>query len=370
MRVNNRIVIIFILFIAFTAYLFCYFAKSDKENIFLFDDRLALFVNNQRVDSLEKDITYYLDTFVCSNNEDVSYDSYSKKLTVRAVNKNTRCKLYFNFETTVEYDYSGDEKTYKIPKDGYYKLEAWGAEGGYGYNETYRGGYGGYSAGIVYLTKGTILKINVGGKGLNSSDESTFTVPGGYNGGGEGIADDTTYIGSGGGASHIAIVSGILTSLINKETDLLIVAPGGGGGAYKAENDYGIGGSGGGCLGVNGTYLTEVIPGTAGLQTNGGSSENAIGIFGAGGSSISVGAGGGSGYFGGGAGTLTGGAGGGSGYIGNLNPNNRHMSCYGCEEFTVDLCKTSAAAGISEIPTSDYAKKGNGYIKIIYLEQL
>ena len=43
-----------------------------------------------------------------------------------------------------EFDYSGSVTSISL-SPGTYMLEAWGAQGGYGMSETYRGGYGGYS---------------------------------------------------------------------------------------------------------------------------------------------------------------------------------------------------------------------------------
>ena len=60
-----------------------------------------------------------------------------------------------------EFAYTGSEQTFTALETGYYKLEAWGAQGGGQGN--FLGGYGGYSVGMVFLTKGQKLYINVGG---------------------------------------------------------------------------------------------------------------------------------------------------------------------------------------------------------------
>ena len=55
------------------------------------------------------------------------------------------------------------EHTYAVPYTGTYKLETWGAQGGdRGANN---GGKGGYTTGEVYLKRGDILYIYVGGSG-------------------------------------------------------------------------------------------------------------------------------------------------------------------------------------------------------------
>lgn len=125
------------------------------------------------------------------------------------------------------FDYTGGEQTYTVPVDGYYLLESWGAQGGNTIQKI--GGYGGYSAGIVYLKSSTTLYINVGGKGLG---DGTHTArKGGYNGGGDATSDGdgNTRQGSGGGATHIAMQTGLLSSLSNNIDSILIVAGGGSG---------------------------------------------------------------------------------------------------------------------------------------------
>ena len=54
------------------------------------------------------------------------------------------------------FDYSSAAQSFNVIVTGYYKLEVWGAQGGYGYNNatTYAGGLGGYSIGTVKLNAG------------------------------------------------------------------------------------------------------------------------------------------------------------------------------------------------------------------------
>lgn len=51
----------------------------------------------------------------------------------------------------LDYSYTGAVQTITLPK-GIYKLECWGAQGGYRSNSSY-GGHGGYSAGTITLKK-------------------------------------------------------------------------------------------------------------------------------------------------------------------------------------------------------------------------
>ena len=196
------------------------------------------------------------------------------------------------------YSTSG-EQIFTVPVTGTYKLEVWGAQGG-GTN----GGYGAYSVGSIKLNKDQKLYINVGG--------NTSTGTGGYNGGGSVV--ENVY--GGGGATHIATVSGLLSTLSSKTSNILIVAGGGGEG-----NSY-AGGGGGGISGVNGvgddkgTGGTQTAGGTSVASGSGGSMGGGTGAFGIGGTgdwySESLGGGGG-GYYGGGSGGGNGGNGGGGG---------------------------------------------------------
>lgn len=293
--------------------------------------------------------------------------------------------------TTVwDYEYTGGEQYFIANKTGTYKIEAWGAQGGDAYDNTYElsstGGYGGYSTGTINLTKNQNYYINVGGAGIRD-DNKIGKIAGGYNGGGN-ASRSSNYpkenFGSGGGATHIALISGILSSLTpnsEEEKNIIIVAAGGGGAGtgYKIRNN---GGSGGGYIGV--TTKTCIISdtGTKGscgggaTQTAGGKkrTEGSDGVFGKGASYSfnNKGSGGGGGYYGGGSeGNRAASAGGGSGYIGNSNLTNKIMYCYNCQESTSEEdetnIKTRSTTNVSEEPISNYAKIGDGFARITYL---
>lgn len=122
-----------------------------------------------------------------------------------------------------EFDYTGYEQRMTILKDGVYKLEAWGAQGG-DYSQLYFGGYGSYSYVEVELKKGDVLYINVGQKGNGKCPHDDNTCVVSYNGGAKG----GLYIAGGGGATSIATKSGLLTTV--PDSNLYIVAGGGSGG--------------------------------------------------------------------------------------------------------------------------------------------
>ena len=101
------------------------------------------------------------------------------------------------------YSFTGSIQTFTAAKNGIYKLEVWGAQGG-SINDNNLGGYGGYSVGNVSLTAGQKIYIAVGSSG-------DATNPG-YNGGGEALTSTDIYYAVGGGATHIATTDGLLSS--------------------------------------------------------------------------------------------------------------------------------------------------------------
>jgi hypothetical protein len=201
-----------------------------------------------------------------------------------------------------DYAYTGGVQILTIPYDGIYKLECWGPGGGY------QGAKGGYAAGYKRLTKGTVVYIVCGQCGGKDGEYGNR-----YNGGqdGSGSTNPAHWYGKhpGAGCTHMALVSGVLSSLSSNKNKVLIVA--GGGGAAATDGTYGgmgIGGDGGG------------LSGSSGSSSAGGSQTTGY-AFGLGGPAVSqvdgdnqkAMTGGGAGWYGGYAGIK--GGGGGSSYI-------------------------------------------------------
>lgn len=310
------------------------------------------------------------------------------------------CKIKNGYNSDLKaylVDYTGNELTYTVPTTGRYKIEVWGAQGGnaqYLSNST-NGGYGGYSVGTIILSEGDILYINVGGQGRDSLYTSSgikYGKTSGYNGGGYATyySNNSTYAG-GGGATSIAKVTGLLTDLSSNVDDILIVAGGGGGaGVHDNYPNYsGDGGSGGGSQGSSGTPKSNRCYqyGIGGNQDSAGSfsacledgrtysnGAPAAATFGKGGnftSNVVNGAcysGGGGGFYGGGA-AWHGPAAGGSGYIGNTSLTNKLMACYNCDESDSLSTKTISVTCAKDEPNLNCAKKGNGYARIILIEE-
>ena len=291
-------------------------------------------------------------------------------LTSDAMNKSFRSKVVVVATPTksVDFDYTGTEQVFTAPASGTYKLETWGAQGGFSSNYGISN-YGGYSTGYIFLNNHEIIYINIGGRGSYG-----YKGQGGYNGGAYGAYGTKYKSSGGGGATHIAAKSGILSLLENDKSEILIVS-GGGGGAY----DFSSGGAGGGYIGNSGLYSSEFnknICGKGADQNNGGSktqssfgSSNSgiFGVGGDGGKTDADGGGGGGGLYGGGGCPDNGTGGGGSGYIGNSLLTNKAMYCYNCEESSEESTKTISTTCAEETPTSNCAKKGNGYARITYI---
>lgn len=277
------------------------------------------------------------------------------------------------------FDYTGSEQTYTVKLDGKYKLEVWGAQGG-SYNSEYYGGYGGYSVGTIELKKNQMIYVYVGGQGTILNDNSDY-IPGGFNGGGRGANKDANVIStSGGGATHVATKSGLLSSLEGYKDNILIVSAGGGGTSYQSGTYSGVGGSGGGYIGSDGTNtMTDYKPGAGGTQSSGGNSGGGVannqergtsGSFGQGGNGNYYSGGGGAGLYGGGASNQSG-AGGGSSYIGNSLLSDKSMYYYcssSCNTSTAVSTKTVSTTCVDETAKKNCAKLGNGYVKITYVE--
>ncbi len=242
-----------------------------------------------------------------------------KSMTIPAYSGKTFRQKIWNF------GYSGSVKTWKAPQAGSYKLECWGAEGGEHFTDDdadrhVYSGKGGYTYGTVTLSSGLTLYICAGQDGSDDrTNESRF------NGGGKAPNGASP----GGGATHIAKVTGELKDigLTSAKSNVYVVA-GGGGGYDTSGGNIPWCGHGGGASGTDG-YIPaypDITYGTGGTQTGPGANQNdntgsrgnapAFGLGGSANSSTNdFGGGGGGGWYGGGAGAGAGPGGGGSGYL-------------------------------------------------------
>ena len=135
-----------------------------------------------------------------------------------------------------EYEYANNNSyTFTAESHGTYTytLQIWGAQGGNA-SSTYTGGKGGYAYGKISLTPNSSIYVVIGGQGITNTTRNS-TMSGGYNGGGScfcaaNIDYDQLSVGSGGGATHIATATGLLSSLSANQSSVVLVAGGGGGG--------------------------------------------------------------------------------------------------------------------------------------------
>ena len=169
------------------------------------------------------------------------------------------------------------------------------------------------------------------------------------------LQDISTHVSNGGGASHVSKTTGLLSSLSQNISDILIVAGGGGGGGLTGTTP----GNGGGYIGGSPKLGSTSITGRSGTQSTGYA-------FGQGE------AGGGGGGFYGGLAAQSGvtGAGAGSGYIANsLLTGEKRM--YGNNIPTsTDTDTYSISNGTSSSnPIAGYAKAGNGHVRFTYLRE-
>lgn len=255
--------------------------------------------------------------------------SLAATLATPATSCSISCIVNFTYQSTNNY-------TWTVPRSDTFTLELWGAQGGGGANYYGAGGAGGYVKGDIFLTSGTVLYLYVGQAGVRYNSGATTA----YNGGGAGNPSDGY---SGGGATHIATMDGLLSTLASNQDQVIAVAGSGGGGAGSSSN-YGTGyspagGVGGGLtggVGVDSTAANIRGKGAGGTQVGGGATglANETGYdlpavassFGRGASTNTYtadaiqGGGGGGGWYGGGAGSHRGGAGaGGSSYVSRLS---------------------------------------------------
>ncbi|EAY08417.1 loricrin, putative [Trichomonas vaginalis G3] len=205
-----------------------------------------------------------------------------------------------------------------------YKVELWGASGGYLDN---RGGRGAYTSGFMSLFNPKTLYLYLGESGA-------WSGPATYNGGGRGTINvtDRSYSvsgGSGGGASDLRLMGGQWDDFESLKSRVMVSAGGAGSAYYKSCGGFIQGGAGGGLIGSNGVICSfdesDWFDKSYGAKQDyygiGASSHGVNGKFGIGGycNDPFHGSGGSGGYYGGGGGgkvdSRVGSGSGGSSYI-------------------------------------------------------
>ena len=135
------------------------------------------------------------------------YLSSSGAITITVSNGGNSTVYTINYTCTktdvvTNFSLAKSGQAYPITSTGIYKLEVWGAAGGYRSTSSY--GFGGYSIGFYNGVIGDTLYAFTGYRGANFVKGNGNYSYGGYNGGGTGGTGNQGGSG-GGGASHIAI---------------------------------------------------------------------------------------------------------------------------------------------------------------------
>lgn len=170
--------------------------------------------------------------------------------------------------------YTGAEQTFVVPSGvTSIQMECWGAESGMnGYS-----GLGGYAKGVIAVTPGETLRINVGGKGGDGGSTANGAPEpgsnGGWNGGGAAGRTKRAYwsVGAGGGGASDVRRGG--SALANR----VMIGGGGGGGGAGTGN---VGGTGGGTTGSTPAYVVPPSTSSTGETSGGGGTQSAGGAAG------------------------------------------------------------------------------------------
>ena len=164
----------------------------------------------------------------------VGVTAYTGSISVGKIEKDNYSSTYTNYtkteiplNTTGEFDYTGSYSKYEIKETGYYKIECFGANGGYAVGDNTirgKGGKGGYTSGIIKLNQGETLYVYVGGHGTDAVAGKDSTN--GYNGGGLGTWDqsDNEAAGAGGGSTDIRLVSGKWDNFKSLKSRIMVAA--------------------------------------------------------------------------------------------------------------------------------------------------
>ncbi|HEX5012933.1 MAG TPA: hypothetical protein VFV72_02150 [Candidatus Limnocylindrales bacterium] len=248
------------------------------------------------------------------------------------------------------FSYSGDEQQFVVPA-GVTRIHVAliGAKGGNNTDATAFGGPGSVVDGVLNVTPGQVLFVEVGGNGTNAA--------GGFNGGGN---PGSAQAGGGGGASDLRTIGRASAGTLASR---LVIAAGGGGGGGGFNGAHGGPGDTNGvsscCGGFAGQAGSDVGGGNGGAGSVVGGSAGTPGSSGNGGPGGAPlglafgGGGGGGGYFGGGGGggggntgTVSSGHGGGGGGGSSLTTN--------LFDATIDRDETGVAKiTISDAPIDD-----------------
>ena len=274
----------------------------------------------------------------------------------------------YSAQNIQNFNYTGATQTFVVPSCvTSISVTARGAQGG---TSGYAGGLAGFASGVMTVTPGQTLYINVGGMG-------TITA-GGFNGGGNGGVSPASSGGGGGGATDIRLNSNVLAARV------LVAGGGGGSGGSTSYNaTAGNGGGGSSCnspLGVGGGGAGGCATGNAGGCTGGTASGYGTGGGGGGVTSGGPTAGSSTGTFGqagsfgigGDGGSYTGatfcngGGGGGGGYYGGAGGMSGSGGCNGGGGGGSSYADVSVMSSVT-FSAGSTTYTGNGFVQLAYV---
>lgn len=308
------------------------FLKTSSNN-----KEVAVYVDNKLSDTLPKKGEAIFSKAICDNDVKVLWNNETWKLKLTNLKEKVKCNLYFvkyTEETIFNFDYTGKEQEFTVPKTGTYKIELWGASGGSTSDGTvnYSGGSGAYTEGVINLKEKQKLYLYVGGQGncdteyvsdtpTNRNEDATYTWE--YEDGGTYTWPHKYYRGNivwnngaypsklgdgvgcaGGGATDIRLVNSSWDDFNSLKSRIMVAASGSGAKTYHySENGISAGGLKGydGTLnGTDGTVATGASQVTGGIHGGGIHANNyTSGSFGKAGLYEFAISGGGNGYYGG-----------------------------------------------------------------------
>jgi hypothetical protein len=368
-KVGTLVFSIVIFIIGITFFAFAKFNTTNKfnavqttvGNFTTGDYTMFAYVDGVKSDTIPSSTDgYTVYNITCTNNATGKWDTTNWSLVISgATASGTKCNVYFG--KLNNFDYTGDVQSFIAPKDGYYQLQAWGAQGAGSLSK------GAYTSGKVLLSANETIYIYVGEGLLNTSNSTSF------NGG----TADTGGC-PGGGATDFRLVNGNWNDATSL-TSRIMVAAGSGAGSGNNTINLGAGGALSGLSGGGTAGGTQVAAGERQATTY---ANSGFGF-------ANGGCTGGGGYYGGGGSTCVDGAGGGSSYISGYTGCVAITSATdttpksGCTTGTTDIncsyhysgklfTSTIMKAGNETMPTHDGTdtmpgNSGNGYAKIIYI---
>ena len=203
--------------------------KDIIEELLKFDEYSLFMPDNTKIENANQDFSN-LD-FIYVNYKGYKF-KIDDKLVVELVGKiESSDENNYTQEIGAEekFEYTGEYQEFEAKDSGYYKMECYGAKGGYSrINGSIgaTGGNGGYTFGVIYLEKGEKLYVYVGGHGADAVVGKD--AKGGYNGGGLGTWDhsDDEAAGAGGGATDVRLISGEWNNFESLKSRIRVAAGG------------------------------------------------------------------------------------------------------------------------------------------------